>query len=264
MAFFDDLSKKINDATSSAAQKSRDNSEISKLKAAVAEEETKVTNAYIQIGKLYCANHSEDIEECYAIFADVVKESEKKIAAMKAQIRQIRGVTACTKCGNELPNNVAFCSFCGTPAPAPKVDPNVTICPGCKAAVPKGMRFCTSCGFRIPDAQPAEPAPAPVQNGYAPQPAYVPEPAPIPVPSPIQEPQQTYVPDSEPAVTEINFDAADASRFVMQQENIVIPDIAQDTYVPEAAQQFAGKTCSNCGKTLAEGMLFCTECGQRV
>lgn len=247
MAFFDDLSKKINDATSNAAQKSRDNSEISRLRAAVAEEEAKVNNAYIQIGKLYCANHSDCIEECYRVFADAVKESEKKIADMNAQIRTIRGIAVCTQCGNELPGSVAFCSFCGAPAPKPKVDPNVTLCPGCKAAVPKGMRFCTTCGFRMPDAQPAEPAPIPVQESYVPQPVYIPEPA----------PQQTYAPYSAPVV-------ADATNVTVQQEDITVPDNIQDTYVPASNQQTAGKTCPNCGKALAEGMVFCTECGLRV
>ena len=256
MAFFDDLSKKINDATSNAAQKNRDNGEISRLRAAVAEEEAKVNNAYIQIGKLYYTNNSDSIEECYQVFADIVKESEKKIADMNTQMRAIRGVVVCTQCGNELPNNVAFCSFCGAPAPKPKVDPSVTICPGCKAAVPKEMRFCTTCGFRMPDAQPAEPAPVPVQGGYVPQPMYTPVPAPAPVP------QQTYVPDVQPVTAGVN--TADAASFVTQQENTVIPDNIQDTYVPEANRQPAGKTCPNCGKYLAEGMIFCTECGLRV
>lgn len=250
MAFFDDISKKINDATSSAAQKSRDNSEVTRLKAAVSEEEAKINNAYIQIGKIYCTNHADDAEECFAAFVDAIKESEKKIAAMNAHIREIRGIVVCTKCGNELPSNVAFCSFCGTPAPAPKVDPNIIICPGCRATVQKGMRFCTSCGFRMMEEQAAPPA-QPVQ-----QPVY--EPAPIPAPV-VQQP--TYMPVSEPVVSDI--DIADASKFVMEQVNVRIPDNVNDTY-SSAYQQPAGKTCSNCGKTLAEGMVFCTECGGRV
>lgn len=266
MAFFDDISKKITDVTSNAAQKTREMSEISKLNSAVNEEEAKINNAYLQIGRLYCANHSEDYEDSFGVFVNAVKESEKKIIDMKAQIREIKGIATCTKCGQDIPNNVAFCSFCGTPAPAPKVtvDPNSVFCPGCRAAVPKGMRFCTNCGYRMPDAPAQAPVQPPVQGGYAPQPAYVPEPAPVPA----EAPQQSYAPQSEPATAVLNtdIDIADATRFVMEQEKIVIPDNIQDTYTPARAeaQQLAQKTCSNCGKALTEGMVFCTECGARV
>jgi len=264
MAFFDDISKKITDVTSNAAQKTREMSEISKLNSAVNEEEAKINNAYLQIGRLYCANHSDDYEDSFGIFVNAVKESEKKIIDMKAQIRDIKGIATCTKCGQDIPNNVAFCSFCGTPAPAPKVtvDPNSVFCPACRAAVPKGMRFCTNCGYRMPDAQPAAPVQPPVQGGYAPQPAYVPEPAPIPA----EEPQQTYVPQSEPAVMDTDMDLADAAKFVMEQENIVMPENLQDTYVTAQAdvQQSVARHCTNCGKALTEGMVFCTECGARV
>ena len=271
MAFFDDISKKITDVTSSAAQKTSDMSRISKLNSAVNEEEAKINNAYLQIGRLYCANHSDDYEDSFGIFVNAVKESEQKILDMKAQIRDIKGIATCTKCGSEIPNNVAFCSFCGTPAPAPKVvvDPNSVICPSCKAAVPKGMRFCTSCGYRMPEPQPQ---PVQPQGGYAPQTGYMPEtaytPEPtyvtehVPVPAPVQEPVQSYAPQAEA----MDMDIADATKFVMAQENIVIPDNIQDTYTPARAEaeQIAQRTCSNCGKALSEGMVFCTECGARV
>ena len=75
---------------------------------------------------------------------------------------------------------------------------------------------------------------------------------------------QTYVPESQPVAAPSVVDVTDATKFVVQQENIVVPANVQEAYVPETTQQFTVKTCSNCGKTLAEGMLFCTECGQRV
>ncbi len=263
MAFFDDISKKITDVTSNAAQKTREMGEISKLNSAVNEEEAKINNAYLQIGRLYCANHSDDCEDCFEIFVSAVKDAEKKIADIKAQIRDIKGIATCTKCGNDIPNNVAFCSFCGTPAPAPKVvaDPNSVFCPNCRTAVVKGMRFCTNCGYRMSEA--AAPAQPPVQTGYAPQPAYVPEPVPAPV---VQEPQPVYAPQSEAVQETMDIDIADATKLVMENENIVIPNNIQDTYTPARAeaQQIVERHCTNCGKVLTEGMVFCTECGTRV
>lgn len=260
MAFFDDISRKINGMTSSAAQKTREMSEISRLNSVMNEEEANINNAYFQIGRLYCANHSEDYEESFGSFINAVKESEKKIADIKAQIRDIKGILTCTSCGQDIPNNVAFCSFCGSPAPAPKAAavPDSIVCPGCRSAVAKGMRFCTNCGHPFAEAQPV----APVQTSVAPQPAYVPESAPVPA----QEPQQTYVPQSDPAPASMDVDVADATKFVMEQENIVLSDNIQVTCTPSEAetQQSFEKRCAVCGKILAEGMIFCTECGTRV
>ena len=47
---------------------------------------------------------------------------------------------------------------------------------------------------------------------------------------------------------------------------IMIPENLDDTYRPEKAeaQQSSEKYCTNCGKPLAEGMIFCTECGTKV
>ncbi len=269
MAFFDDISKKITDVTSSAAQKTRDMTEISRLNSAVNEEEAKINNAYLQIGRLYCANHSNDCEESFAIFVNAVKESEKRIADIKAQIRDIKGIVTCPTCGENVSLNVAFCSNCGTPTPkpAPTANSNTVICPQCGNAVAKGMRFCTSCGFRMPEMA-QQPAQVPVD----PQPAYVPQP---PVQSFPQQPApQPAVPRTEPVIEDSipdDIDLADASKLVMGQQNeapaINLNNVdLQDTYSPARApvQQPQVKTCSNCGKVLTEGMVFCTECGARV
>ena len=249
MAFLDELAKKINGVTASAAQKTKEMSEISRLNSAMNEEEAKINNAYFQIGRLYCVNHSEYYEEGFEIFINVVKESENKIKDIKAQIREIKGIVTCTKCGQDIPSNVAFCSFCGTPAPKAKAvaDPNSVICPGCRATVAGGMRFCTNCGYQLAELQ--------IRSEN-----------PEPVPVPEKEIQQHRTPQDESAPVSMDIDIADATKFVMEQEKIMIPENLDDTYRPEKAetQQSSEKYCTNCGKPLAEGMIFCTECGTRV
>ena len=197
MAFLDELSKKINGVTASAAQKTKEMSEISRLNSAMNEEEAKINNAYFQIGRLYCANHSEDYEEGFEIFINVVKESENKIKDIKAQIREIKGIVTCTKCGQDIPSNVAFCSFCGTPAPKAKAvtDPNSVICPGCRATVAGGMRFCTNCGYQLAELQ--------VRSEN-----------PEPVPVPEKEIQQHRTPQDEAAPVSMDIDIADIIPFL--------------------------------------------------
>ena len=246
MAFLDDLSKKITDVTSNAAQKTRDMAEISKLNSSISEEETKLNNAYIQIGKLYCANHGSDYEDCFGSFIDVVTESEKKIADMNAQIREIKGIITCPTCGEYVSLSVAFCSSCGTPTPKPEPTEQATtvLCPMCGNGVPKEMRFCTSCGFRMPEAPKAE-----TQTEFV-------------------EAQFEDVPvDEQPAV---KADTEETIQPVVHQQDFTednqsVYDLNESSApATEAVQQPQGKVCPNCGKFFADGLFFCTECGTRL
>lgn len=247
MAFLDNISKKITDATASAAQKTRDIAEISKLNSAISEEEEKLNNAYIQIGKLYCANHDNDYEECYSVCVGIVKEAEKKIAEMQSAIREIKGIIACPKCGEYISLNVAFCSSCGNPTPKAEVESDISMCPNCGNGVPKGMRFCTSCGFRMPEAQQN----TAVQTEQTPQAAFTPA-------------QESVEPDEEA----LDISDADAEIFTISQQS-GLDDSADSNaaQVVEKAENVipaAEKVCPVCGQVLAADMSFCTECGTRL
>lgn len=243
MAFLDNISKKITDATASAAQKTRDIAEISKLNSAISEEEEKLNNAYIQIGKLYCANHANDFEDCYAVCVGIVKEAEKKIADMQASIREIKGIIACPKCGEYISLNVAFCSSCGNPTPKAEVESDISMCPSCGSGVPRGMRFCTTCGFRMPEVQQTVAEP-------------VSEEAPAPV-AEAQAPAEDALDISPELVSDIVAEQSEAD--VASETVNAQPEISAEPELP-----IEGKACPTCGKVLAQEMLFCTECGTRL
>ncbi len=158
MAFFDDLGKKLSQAGQNMAQKTKDFSEVNKLNSAIASEEKKVNNIYLQLGKEYYQRHTNDSEACFEQLVSAIKASEAQIAALRQQIQDIKGITRCEKCGADILNNAAFCSSCGASAPvkAPVVSAEAGVqCPSCGHTVAAGTKFCTSCGSPLAAAEPA-------------------------------------------------------------------------------------------------------------
>lgn len=148
MAFFDDIGKKLSQATQATAQKAKDIADVSRINGAISDEEKKITNNYYQIGKLYVAMHSSDYEADFGGFISSIKDSERKITEYRSQIQEIKGITKCEKCGAEVAMTMAFCSSCGSPMPknASNQWGNLIKCTGCGQQISKDVRFCTSCG----------------------------------------------------------------------------------------------------------------------
>lgn len=148
MAFFDEIGRKISLAGEGAVSKGKAFADVARLNSAVSEEEKKINNSYYQIGKLYVALHPQDYEADFAALVGSIVSSQSKIQTLKQQIQEIKGVTRCEKCGAEVPNNIAFCSACGSPMPKKEavLDEHHMKCDGCGAIVDKNLRFCTSCG----------------------------------------------------------------------------------------------------------------------
>lgn len=120
MAFFDDLGKKISQAGQNAVQKGKELADIAKLNSAVYDEEKKIDDNYLEIGKLYASLHGENPDVDFAALIAAIHESEGKIVEYKQQIKDIKGVVCCEKCGAEVSSNAAFCSTCGAPMPVVK------------------------------------------------------------------------------------------------------------------------------------------------
>lgn len=117
MSFFDDLGKKLSQAGQSAAQKTKEIAETAKLNSQISDEEKKISDLYLQIGKLYVSLHDENHEADFDELIRSLHESENKVKECRQQIKDIKGVVVCEKCGAEVSNGAAFCSTCGAPMP---------------------------------------------------------------------------------------------------------------------------------------------------
>ena len=180
MAFFDDLGKKITGMT-----------DVAKINSAISDENNKIQRNITELGKLYYATYAENCDPKFLPLVKAIEESEKKIAELKHQKQDIKGIVRCTNCSAEIPANSVFCSVCGAPAPvqAPAgsayakapVAQNTegAVCTKCGSAVAAGLKFCTKCGNPMAPAAPA----APVYS--APAAPVIPEPAAPVIPEPV-------------------------------------------------------------------------------
>jgi hypothetical protein len=171
MAIFDEIGRKITQTSQVAVQKTKDITEVARLNGEISEEERKINNAYNQIGQVYVQLHKNDAEDSLAELVAVVNNANDRIAVLRRQVQDIKGIKRCPSCSAEIPANATFCSNCG--APAPKEQPvsalDVVVCKNCGNTVNKGMKFCTSCGCQIIFDQPQpKPAPAICKNCGAP------------------------------------------------------------------------------------------------
>lgn len=148
MAFFDDIGKKLSQTGQGMVQKTKEMADVAKLNSVITDEEGKINNNYYLIGKLYVSMHTADCEDEFKGMISDIQASEAKIVECRYQIKTIKGVVKCEKCGAEVANNIAFCSACGNPMPRNETGntEDKIKCESCGSLVNKGMRFCTVCG----------------------------------------------------------------------------------------------------------------------
>ena len=113
MAFFDELGKKLTQATQSAKQKGKEIADVTKLTFAISEEEKKLDDLYKKIGKLFVEKVGDRSEGEFLPLVNAVHEGVEKLDSLKAQKNELKGVMVCASCGTELPRDAVFCNNCG-------------------------------------------------------------------------------------------------------------------------------------------------------
>lgn len=226
MALWKDFSKKASDTKTKAVEQAKALTETTRLYGVIAEEKKKIEENYLALGKLYAQVHGTDYESDFAGLMTAIQASEKLILDSQEQIRTIKGVQCCEKCGAELPKNSAFCSNCGAAAPKPKA-PEGPVCSKCGKPLAENMRFCTNCGAPVAPAAPVVQA-APVAEVPA-EPVVVAEPVMVAEPVTVAEP------------------------------------VVAEPVMAEPVEELPKKLfCTNCGTELPADAVFCTNCGTKL
>jgi len=159
MPFIDSLSKigkTISEGAASAAKKSGELVEITKINLTISGEEDKIKNLYTEIGKHVVNKHEngENVDTDLLDYCKQVDDLNKAISELKNKIIELKNAKICSGCGCEIEKETMFCPKCGTKqenlvlkVEEPKVE--TLLCPACNQEVSQDTVFCTSCGHKI-------------------------------------------------------------------------------------------------------------------
>ena len=115
MSIWDDIAKGMSDAASFTVKKTGEFTSLAKMKYALHSEESKLSECYEEIGKLYYAYQREGtdyVSEIAALIAeaDLIKAT---VTEMKEEIAKLQNNSICSGCGAKIDSGMAFCPVCG-------------------------------------------------------------------------------------------------------------------------------------------------------
>ena len=119
MSLWDNITQKAAAVTDKAVHQAKNFTEQVKLRNQISEAQSTITDCYTQIGKQYAAAHSEDFDEAYAPMMAAIAGANRQIASLQEQLRDLKKVALCPKCGAEVDREAAYCSACGAEMPKP-------------------------------------------------------------------------------------------------------------------------------------------------
>ena len=127
MAFnIDNLKKNFKDVTDKTVKKTNELTSIAKLNVAIKSEESKLSDCYKSIGRLFYTAERDNLDNTeeiatYIMQADKIKAN---IAGYQKELAILRNVVICEGCNNEISNDAIFCPICGLKVnkPAPVVE----------------------------------------------------------------------------------------------------------------------------------------------
>ncbi|MBR4434929.1 MAG: zinc ribbon domain-containing protein [Clostridia bacterium] len=240
MDFFENIGSKLTQAGSGAQQRIKKMQNVSALNSHISKLEKSIHEAYLKLGESYYSSHSGDEAPEFSDIIGTITDAKKQIEAAQTELKAIRALTTCQKCGANLKEGFAFCSACGAKVERPAPPAAANVCAGCGAPILGDASFCTKCGRRIE---------APAVKAEA-QPASEPQPIPEPIPQPIPQPDPTVEDEPEP-----DTELAEAAETVFGATAAVFEPTSEASEPP---------VCPDCGKALRSGAKFCTGCGRRI
>jgi hypothetical protein len=116
MTIWDDITKNVNEVASATAKKAGELTNVAKTRVAIYAEQSKLSRAYEDIGRLYYEGKrtgADNVAKIASLFV-TVEDATKEIARLKASLARAVNSVICPSCGAKYRKTFAFCPHCGT------------------------------------------------------------------------------------------------------------------------------------------------------
>ena len=117
MELWEKISATVTNTGREVAGKAKELAEIAGLNAKIASEEAAIEKCLKEVGRFMYEHRENPCDNGLEERFKLVDEHYAQIAALKAQIRKIKGVKQCESCGAEVKAGVPFCGMCGHAVP---------------------------------------------------------------------------------------------------------------------------------------------------
>ena len=168
MGLFDEIGKEIGKFAKTAADKTSNMVEVTRLGAKIGAQNESIAKLKAQIGEFYWSKYAAG-ETCDSALEDVFREIEAglaQIASLEAEVRAIKeseaqaqqtvrttaapaGGAKCDSCGAANEEGARFCRECGSAILQQAAESGKLLCPTCGAALAAEAKFCGECGGKV-------------------------------------------------------------------------------------------------------------------
>lgn len=150
MSILDQLDRKITKIGKDAIKKTKDVSESVMVTSLIKEEENKLKEEYQKIGKYFYESLRKSSDATIESLCQIIDGSKSKLEELNEQLRQLKKLVACPKCGTNNPIDALFCVGCGVKLESvdPIANSKERICSNCGLSLNEDQMFCTNCGTK--------------------------------------------------------------------------------------------------------------------
>ncbi len=115
MDFWKEFSKTVSSTAESTVRGAERLTDMAKLKYKISSLNTKMNDAYTEVGKLRYAEKNGDAvsEEAYTELFDKIDDYNYQIAEAETELYDLMCFVSCPKCGTRMKKDCCYCPKCG-------------------------------------------------------------------------------------------------------------------------------------------------------
>lgn len=153
MALFEEIGKRITNASQEVVKQTRDLTDISRLNTKISENKKEMSQLLFELGNDYYKKHRREQDNEEKIYIDQINRLFDEVVKWEDAIEAIKASEVCRACGCRVPKGSVSCANCGARLGADSFadayEEGTRVCQNCGAVVSDDSVFCTSCGTKI-------------------------------------------------------------------------------------------------------------------